>query len=193
MNCSDFTVWQDAQYFFLSHGGPKNDPYGLDGNGDGFACQSLPGAPQVASTPTPTAVPVATTRATPVLPAYAGLPFNPAGADRNCGDFALWWDAQNFFLAAGGPSIDPHGLDRNGDGTACESLLGAPKDDPHQIVAEYEPAPDNDGFQDHNCSDFSTWREAQDFFESEGGPAEDPHRLDANKDGVACQSLPGAP
>ena len=195
VNCSDFTVWLDAQYFFLSHGGPINDPYGLDGNGDGFACQSLPGAPQDSSTPTPTptTVPVATLQATPVLPAYAGLPFNPAGADRNCGDFASWWDAQNFFLAAGGPGIDPHGLDRNGDGTACESLLGAPKDDPPQIVVEYEAAPDNDGFQDRNCSDFSTWREAQDFFESEGGPAEDPHRLDGNKDGVACQSLPGAP
>ncbi|WP_368733486.1 excalibur calcium-binding domain-containing protein [Amaricoccus solimangrovi] len=28
--------------------------------------------------------------------------------------------AQRFFLSAGGPSFDPHGLDRDGDGNACE-------------------------------------------------------------------------
>ncbi len=57
--------------------------------------------------------------------------------------------------------------------------------------------PDDGGFDpagpDRNCSDFDTWREAQDFFEAAGGPDEDPHRLDINGDGVACESLPGAP
>lgn len=40
---------------------------------------------------------------------------------------------------------------------------------------------------DRNCSDFATWREAQAFFEA-AGPG-DPHRLDGDGDGIACQSL----
>ena len=44
-----------------------------------------------------------------------------------------------------------------------------------------------------DCGDFATWREAQEFFESEGGPEEDPHHLDHNNDGVVCESLDGAP
>ena len=49
------------------------------------------------------------------------------------------------------------------------------------------------GFEDRNCSDFDSWSEAQDFYLAAGGPNEDPHRLDRNSDGVACESLPGAP
>jgi competence protein ComEC len=46
---------------------------------------------------------------------------------------------------------------------------------------------------DRDCPDFSTWAEAQDFFEAAGGPATDRHRLDSDRNGVACESLPGAP
>jgi len=47
-------------------------------------------------------------------------------------------------------------------------------------------------FEDKDCSDFSTWEEAQRFFEENGGPAEDPHRLDGrDQDGLVCESLPG--
>lgn len=45
-------------------------------------------------------------------------------------------------------------------------------------------------FADYDCSDFSTQYEAQEFFESEGGPYEDYHNLDRDGDGVACESLP---
>jgi hypothetical protein len=45
--------------------------------------------------------------------------------------------------------------------------------------------------QDRNCRDFRTWAEAQAFFQS-AGPG-DPHHLDADGDGIACESLPGAP
>lgn len=48
-------------------------------------------------------------------------------------------------------------------------------------------------FEDRNCSDFDGWQQAQEFFLSEGGPENDPHKLDRNSDGVACESLPGAP
>ena len=43
---------------------------------------------------------------------------------------------------------------------------------------------------DKDCSDFKTQKEAQDFFIENGGPASDPHKLDQDKDGVACESLP---
>lgn len=43
---------------------------------------------------------------------------------------------------------------------------------------------------DRDCSDFDTQKEAQAFYEAAGGPKKDPHRLDPDKDGVACESLP---
>jgi hypothetical protein len=42
--------------------------------------------------------------------------------------------------------------------------------------------------RDMDCSDFRTQREAQVFFESQG-PG-DPHRLDRDNDGIACEALP---
>jgi hypothetical protein len=43
VNCSDFDTHAHAQSFFIGTGGSKtNDPYGLDGNHDGVACQNLP-------------------------------------------------------------------------------------------------------------------------------------------------------
>ncbi|PRX38906.1 excalibur calcium-binding domain-containing protein [Planifilum fimeticola] len=43
---------------------------------------------------------------------------------------------------------------------------------------------------DRDCSDFKTQEEAQEFYEAAGGPEKDPHRLDPDKDNVACESLP---
>jgi hypothetical protein len=43
---------------------------------------------------------------------------------------------------------------------------------------------------DKDCSDFATQRAAQIFFLKHGGPRRDPHRLDADHDGVACESNP---
>ena len=44
--------------------------------------------------------------------------------------------------------------------------------------------------RDYDCPDFSTQKEAQAFFKSNGGPSSDPHKLDQDKDGVACETLP---
>ena len=88
-------------------------------------------------------------------------------ADRDCGDFSTWLEAQNFYERSG-PG-DPHYLDRDGDGIACEVL---------------QP---NTNDRDRDCSDFRTWREAQDFFENSG--IGDPHHLDGDGDGIACESL----
>ena len=199
--CGDFSDWPEAQSFFESQGGPDQDPHGLDGDGNGVVCQSLPGSPTDSSlsTPAPMATPVPDPELTPAAPQYAGLPFDPSGPDRNCSDFSSWWDAQNFFLAAGGPDEDPHRLDHNGDGTVCESLLPAPEEDSPADGSSQEPSPSesssgsNEDFQDRNCGDFDTWEEANDFFLAEGGPDADPHGLDHDGDGTVCESLLPAP
>ena len=54
------------------------------------------------------------------------------------------------------------------------------------------PAPPGEA-RDYDCSDFGHWRDAQDFYLATGGPQRDPHRLDGDGDGVACENLPGAP
>ena len=159
--------------------------------------------------------------------------------DQDCTDFDDWEEAQEFFEAAGGPDEDPHRLDRDGDGTACGSLTGAPDSatpvatpetpsaeptstptpamtpatpTPITVPPTSTPSPfpstptptsipggDQSGLRydlsgpDRNCGDFNNWSEAQAFFLAAGGPDIDPHRLDRNSDGVACESLPGAP
>ena len=58
--------------------------------------------------------------ATSAAVGLAAVPAN-AVADRDCGDFTSQRAAQIFYLNAGGPQVDPHGLDAEGDGVACES------------------------------------------------------------------------
>ena len=103
--------------------------------------------------------------------------------DRNCSDFSTQNEAQVFLENNG--TNDPHVLDLDNDGLACECNVGGggwawcPVETP-------TPTP----FVDRNCSDFATQAEAQAFFESEGGPSEDPHGLDGDGDGRVCVSLP---
>jgi endonuclease YncB( thermonuclease family) len=59
-------------------------------------------------------------RPPPPSSAPAGLPYDPNGPDRDCSDFRSQEQAQRFFEAAG-PG-DPHRLDGDDDGQACESL-----------------------------------------------------------------------
>ncbi len=51
------------------------------------------------------------------------------------------------------------------------------------------PSTPRGGGGDRDCSDFSSHQEAQRFYEAEGGPGQDPHRLDGDGDGLACESL----
>ena len=43
---------------------------------------------------------------------------------------------------------------------------------------------------EYNCADFANQPEAQQFFQNAGGIKGDTNRLDGNKDGSACESLP---
>lgn len=66
-----------------------------------------------------------TTSVLAVALAGSALASAPAhAADMDCGDFASQKAAQIFFLNNGGPSQDPHRLDSEGDGIACESNPG---------------------------------------------------------------------
>lgn len=80
--------------------------------------------------PTPTNAPAPTSPPTPqpsqptaaTNPTPDHLPYDPNGPDRDCPDFSTQEEAQRFFLAAGGPASDPHRLDGDRDGIACETL-----------------------------------------------------------------------
>lgn len=41
-DCANFKTQRDAQFFFLRHGGPRQDPDRLDGDNDGVACEDNP-------------------------------------------------------------------------------------------------------------------------------------------------------
>lgn len=66
-----------------------------------------------------------------------------------------------------------------------ESLVD-PKNQPSTSAAPRQPSTFSGG--DRDCGDFSTHAEAQEFFESAGSG--DPHRLDRDGDGLACETLP---
>ena len=84
--------------------------------------------PQPTVVPSPTAVPTATAAPARPIGRRTGRPvrYDPFGPDRDCRDFPTWAEAQDFYEAAGGPERDPHRLDGDGNGIACESLPGAP-------------------------------------------------------------------
>ena len=68
------------------------------------------------------------------------------GQDRDCVDFGAAAEAQRFFLASGGPARDPHDLDGDGDGLACE---WGTEDPPHRVAtgteADARPRASRDG------------------------------------------------
>ncbi|WP_410576075.1 excalibur calcium-binding domain-containing protein [Amycolatopsis sp. lyj-108] len=114
----------------------------------------------------------------------------PAVADLNCGDFQYQEDAQAELEK---DRTDPHGLDRNKDGVACEDLPKrgtaptktiTPTVPP--IVTETKPAQS----ADKDCADFPSQAAAQ--AELKKNPR-DPHKLDGDRDGYACESRFGEP
>jgi endonuclease YncB( thermonuclease family) len=69
-----------------------------------------------------------------------------------------------------------------------------PKPEP-EPESEEEEAPQDSGSivcstNTYNCPDFKTQKEAQEVYDQCGGVGNDIHRLDNNKDGSACDSLP---
>ncbi|MCL6572899.1 MAG: excalibur calcium-binding domain-containing protein [Bacillus sp. (in: Bacteria)] len=48
------------------------------------------------------------------------IPYEVTSIDQDCSDFETQEDAQLFYEANGGPDEDPHDLDRDNDGMACD-------------------------------------------------------------------------
>jgi excalibur calcium-binding domain-containing protein len=57
------------------------------------------------------------------------------------------------------------------------------------LLAPMVAAQSASAFSDRDCSDFRTHAQAQRFFERHH-PRRDPHGLDGDNDGVACEALP---
>ena len=79
------------------------------------------GRPQAASKGNPTVrgnQPTSSTTSVPGQRQVTGRPTPPVRGDRDCSDFATRGEAQAFFIAQG-PG-DPHRLDDDRDGVACE-------------------------------------------------------------------------
>lgn len=73
-----------------------------------------------------------------------------------------------------------------------------PKEEPKQKEPEPEPEDEEEqpsssytcSSNKYNCTHFKTQAEAQEVFDQCGGADNDVHKLDNNKDGEACESLP---
>lgn len=83
------------------------------------APQAKPAATKPAQAPkaaTPAKAPAAAPKKPAVAPAVSG--------DKDCRDFPDHASAQAFYVEQGGPAQDPHRLDGNNDGVACEAWFG---------------------------------------------------------------------
>jgi micrococcal nuclease len=93
------------------------------------------------------------------------------GVDKDCADFRSQAEAQAELERD--PS-DPNNLDGDGDGVACETY-------------PYGDSGGTGGGGDLDCADFATQQEAQAVLERDSS---DTNRLDADNDGIACETYP---
>jgi hypothetical protein len=133
-----------------------------------------------------------------LAPVALGQSRGPSGADGtfNCADFDFQEDAQSFFNNDPG---DTNGLDgpigpgfTGQPGVACEELpsRGTATDGgmtqqpttPTQYVQPTTPTTQGD----LDCADFATQEEAQAVYNAD---TSDPNGLDADDDGIACETL----
>ncbi|QXV60485.1 excalibur calcium-binding domain-containing protein [Amycolatopsis sp. TNS106] len=114
----------------------------------------------------------------------------PAIADLDCGNFRFQEDAQAELEK---DRSDPHNLDNDNDGIACETLRkrgtgpaesSTPTTPPVVTETRTPRATDKD------CADFPSQAAAQ--AELKKNPR-DPHKLDGDHDGYACESRFGEP
>lgn len=74
---------------------------------------------------------------------------------------------------------------------ACLKNTGIDADQTLQSTPTTQQPTFNGSSGDKDCSDFATHKDAQAYFESKGGsPTNNVDRLDSDRDGIACESLP---
>jgi micrococcal nuclease len=128
--------------------------------------------------------------------ARGGAPDLNVNNDRDCSDFATQSEAQRFFEGEGGPGTDPHGLDADNDGIACEGSQLPPSATPPPPPAPTQPSSGGNCHPsypdvcipppppDLDCDDISY----RDFRVLHDGHDHDPHGLDNDGDGKGCES-----
>ena len=88
-----------------------------------------------------------------------------------------WWIV---FVFAAGAAVGARFSERSDAAPSSVSFADVPAPEPEPKARRHR--------RDLDCRDFASHREAQAFFE-DNGPEEDPHRLDGDSDGVACEDL----
>jgi hypothetical protein len=140
-------------------------------------------SPSASPSPTATATPSPTPTPSPDSPEPSAA--TGAGGDLDCDDFASQGEAQAVYEQD--PS-DPHGLDADGDGSACEwnpeDSEVSPTQTPTPSPDSPEPSRGRNSAGDLDCDDFSSQAEAQEVLEDDPS---DPHGLDGDGDGEACE------
>ncbi|MFJ8914505.1 excalibur calcium-binding domain-containing protein [Amycolatopsis sp. NPDC102389] len=114
----------------------------------------------------------------------------PAIADLDCGDFKYQEDAQ---AVLDKDRSDPHRLDEDHDGIACETLPKrgtSPTKTSTPTVPSITTETRAPRFIDKDCADFPSQAAAQ--AELKKNPR-DPYKLDGDHDGYACESRFGEP
>ena len=101
---------------------------------------------------------------------------SPQDTNLDCAGFETHEEAQR--VLEQDPS-DPHYLDGDGDGVACEDL---PKSQPD----DQAPSPGSGSDSNLDCASFATHEQAQKVLEQDPS---DPNYLDGDGDGVACEEL----
>jgi len=109
----------------------------------------------------------------------------PSFRDRDCSDFDSQVEAQE---ALEDDPSDPNGLDGDSDGVACETLPGGTSASPSATSSASPSASAGGGLPpapggDYDCADL-TYSQAQQVLRSDPS---DPHRLDGDDDGEACE------
>jgi hypothetical protein len=173
INCNNFASQAEAQAYLRAH---PYDPEGLDGaagpnNDDGVACESRPApydrTPVVYDTQATTAP--TTPPATGCHPDYSGACV-PIASDVDCaggtGDGPGY--AQGPFTSTG---TDPYGLDRDKDGTACET---SGQDLETALISNTT-----------DCAGFPSQAAAQANLRA---TPSDPGNIDSDNDGIACEA-----
>lgn len=102
-DCTDFDSRADAQAFYEETGGPAYDPFNLDDDDDGVACEDwMRGYEQTS--------------------AGEGGINGHDGVDRDCADFGSEGESQQYFVLDGGSAqLNIDHLDPNHNGVACEA------------------------------------------------------------------------
>src|SRR5215217_5971316 len=98
-DCPDFTYQEEAQAVYEQD---RSDPYGLDGDNDGIACEDLPSR-----------------GGSPTGDQYDDQASTQQAADLDCADFSTRGQAQAEFAK---DRSDPNRLDADNDGQACEEF-----------------------------------------------------------------------